>query len=576
LHCSALFRHIFIVTKIRVKDFAMMHPEVERRQVPADVSKSRPSIGIDRRATIGSSDGTVGHDGPEMAAMPNVARLQQLSGILNASAHARNTTQLRKTLNTEQPKNFQPMPILRMQQKVVLQGVFIGNENFANLSMEGFANAFKNDLSGLNFREKRRIYDDLKNAAQGYRSDDIPLAIATLRHGGQDQAVQQPGPVSDVADREPDTPPEAFVQAIDLAVEQAQRDVQAEIGDGLRPRAQSSRDAQGGVLAPEGEARDGGEKKPADDNAGGIIINYVWLGNRPLGPLEKFNIYSWRALGHQVNIYTLRFDGAAANYDTLGIADEDAAVIDLHSLLEVDALEGQADHPKAKLGDARALLTAWIAAIPPDKAPTGEHIFNMVDLTKSYIGGTKRGIVLDMKVGPSQHLPAYIQSFNDRFISYSRGGKAGAGVENQSMGTMQESNVLRNTYADRINRRIVTGFKQFLERPNEKWFDLLTSFHGQAFLMGYKTDKKLDVATQTPEGGNIPRGQFEVSEPGDPGHGPFRVFKAANDQSNQNAGKTREGAAHDLAAQVWHTQLNSPDNLQNFVGKAEVAKNLIQ
>ena len=40
-----------------------------------------------------------------------------------------------------------------------------------------------------------------------------------------------------------------------------------------------------------------------------ITINYVWLGSNPLGPLEKFNIASWRAFGHEVNLYTTPFFG---------------------------------------------------------------------------------------------------------------------------------------------------------------------------------------------------------------------------------------------------------------------------
>src|SRR6185437_15650373 len=51
-----------------------------------------------------------------------------------------------------------------------------------------------------------------------------------------------------------------------------------------------------------------------------VIINNVWMGTRALGPMEKFNIYSWRALGHSVVLYTYHFTADTAHtLDSLGL-----------------------------------------------------------------------------------------------------------------------------------------------------------------------------------------------------------------------------------------------------------------
>jgi hypothetical protein len=50
-------------------------------------------------------------------------------------------------------------------------------------------------------------------------------------------------------------------------------------------------------------------------------INYVWMGTGPLGPLERFNIYSWRCLGYNVAIYTLHFArDQAFTFSSLGLS----------------------------------------------------------------------------------------------------------------------------------------------------------------------------------------------------------------------------------------------------------------
>lgn len=302
-----------------------------------------------------------------------------------------------------------------------------------------------------------------------------------------------------------------------------------------------------------------------------LSINYVWLGSNPLGALEKFNIYSWRTLGHKVNIYTHPFAGASEHTEvTLGLEMGDARVISLSNILAADDTEVGADNPKVHLGDARSILQRWLEAIPKEERPLIEHIFNMVDLTKSYLGGTQRGIVLDMKVGPSIHLQDYAASFDSKLVSYTRGGNtSGELPENQCIGTMQETEDLRKCYAQRFNNK-VRGLAE--ESPEEAWFNQITGYHGRS----YKQIKTwLDVATKIPSGKAATTNEFSVSEPGIPGHGPFRVFKRASDQTNKNAGKTKPAEVKSLANDVLEKELSGCGGDQAFFGKAQVAANLL-
>ena len=211
----------------------------------------------------------------------------------------------------------------------------------------------------------------------------------------------------------------------------------------------------------------------------------------------------------------MRFDGESSTPANLGITADEARIENLRDKLGADQSSvdaGESDTPRAATGDVRDLLTTWIKAIPHDSMPSKEHIYNMVDMTKSYVGATQRGIVLDLKVGPSEHLQAYADSFDDHFVSYSRGGKATAGVENQSMGTMQESNALRQIYAQRFNANVKVNMADLAAKPNDKWFDNITSYHGRAFLMGLRKSG-LDVATKSPAGDSLGDRDYEVSEP---------------------------------------------------------------
>lgn len=161
-------------------------------------------------------------------------------------------------------------------------------------------------------------------------------------------------------------------------------------------------------------------------------INNVWYGDDALGALELFNVYSWLALGHEVTIYAHKWNGGDHDARSLGV-DGAVKVKNLSKILEADDQK-----EKAKvMPDTRELLNAWIEATGKAKPKDTDLIFNLVDVTKSYLGGTRQGIVLDLKVGSSKWLSDYAKDFKKKFVSYSRGGNT-ALPENQCMGTMEE------------------------------------------------------------------------------------------------------------------------------------------
>jgi hypothetical protein len=331
-------------------------------------------------------------------------------------------------------------------------------------------------------------------------------------------------------------------------------EVSEEAEDKAEREVKIKKDVKEGGLAPRSKASEARssqlekEEEPKKMEGRQIIINYVWLGNNPLGPLEKFNILSWRALSHTVNIYTHPFAGGPPRtLGNLGLQEGEANVIDLSSILTADDREVGADNPKVALSDARSILGRWLGAMPGDRAPTKEHIYNMVDLTKSYIGGTQRGIVLDMKVGPSKHLQHYVESFHNKLISYTRGGNTPELPENQSIGTMQQAETLRLAYATNFNNKIRGLIDQ---DHNAAWFNQITGYHGQSY---QATQEWLDVATKTPDGGPTEK-RFEVSEPQSPGSGPFRVFKRASDQSNKSVGGTKMSEVKYLAQEALRSE----------------------
>jgi hypothetical protein len=312
-----------------------------------------------------------------------------------------------------------------------------------------------------------------------------------------------------------------------------------------------------------------------------LTINYVWLGDKPLGAMEKFNIYSWRALGHDVTIYAHRWDGQAATAELLEVPPGDVTVVDLVPHLKSDNAEKAGTLPKT-----RELLLAWLESADALKAASKlelESIYNVVDLTKSYIGGSRPGIVLDTKVGPSQWLSEYEAKFYEKFISYTRAGKTmGDKPENQCIGTMNDDR--RADYAAKFEKIIEAKFEDMKSGLVKSWFNLITGYHGDAA----KAAKYLDVATKDPNGNPVPPDvlnhpkldKHAVSEPGNLSHGPFRVFKPAHSQTNQSGVATAiplEKRQQTLAQEVYNKQLYSNSDTEanrGFVEKAKEAMGL--
>jgi len=198
----------------------------------------------------------------------------------------------------------------------------------------------------------------------------------------------------------------------------------------------------------------------------------------------------------------------------------------------------------------RNTLLAWYAANDKEKwlDKSGDwktRTFNTIDLTKSYLASTRKGIVLDAKVGPSEHLIKYIAkpsvgvdcAFIKYFVSYSRGGKTAGVPENQLIGTFNSDDAMRKEYADKFASKMLVA-----ESSEENWgkmeannglFNQLTSYHGQGWTAA---DPHIDTATTLPAGVDA----ADVAEIGGTSKGPFRVYKKASDQTNQSVGQTTE------------------------------------
>lgn len=306
-----------------------------------------------------------------------------------------------------------------------------------------------------------------------------------------------------------------------------------------------------------------------EGDPGQMIINYVWIGDGELGELEKFNIYSWLALGHKVNIFFYHFKLETPNDISglgLDVNGKNLELINMREVLDKDSVHDMEEEerdtdfrnhaPEKLMTDTRNLMKDWFTVSPEEvpKASKRDHIYNLVDLTKSYIGATRRGIVLDMKVGPSPHLQDYAPAFQEKFVSATRGGNTFGPPENFMMGTMQEGQDLRQKYAHRFNRNASQLDKDtdslLKEKKVGKHFNSITSYHGRATL---GTKNWLNVAEEAPDGTKIDRkgrlnDDYAVEEPGAIGHGPFRVFKDPSDQTNKsNSIKTDPAYVKELA-----------------------------
>lgn len=297
-------------------------------------------------------------------------------------------------------------------------------------------------------------------------------------------------------------------------------------------------------------------------------INHVWYGDNALGPLELFNIYSWLALGHEVTIYAHKWDGSAHSAGSLKV-DGAVKIKDLTTILAGDEKDEKGKGKGAAMPNTRALLQAWIAETKGKKPANTDLIFNLVDVTKSYLGGTRQGIVLDLKAGPSLHLAAYKDAIDKKFVSYTRGGNT-ALPENQCMGSMEAAGALRGQYAAFFEGEVTKSLKGFKDEPNKQWFGLITVFHGKSW---NAAGAKIDVAAQKPDGGKMGDSDFVVEEIGESGHGPFRVFKHKADQTNKSGSiKTKPDDVAALAQKAYDKELKVAKGANaGFLTKAEAA-----
>jgi hypothetical protein len=237
-------------------------------------------------------------------------------------------------------------------------------------------------------------------------------------------------------------------------------------------------------------------------------------------------------------------------------------VYDMHTLLAADALVATDGDPRPLCPHMRDVLSTWYAyvwahGLDGDPDLKRDQIFNMVDLTKSYVAATRRGLVMDFKIGPSPHLADYAAEFAEKFISFRRGSLMGPGLpENQCLGTMQDANTIRCLYAGYFNGKVQNDVGNLKTKPKNKFYDFFTSTHANFFAFIKYRKHTLNVTLQAPNGAAIgSRYKFHEFE-GAQNQGPFRVFKKAGDQTNQSSGeKTTPAEVRALAQYVWLVEI---------------------
>ncbi|WP_342376150.1 hypothetical protein NVS55_33475 [Myxococcus stipitatus] len=243
-------------------------------------------------------------------------------------------------------------------------------------------------------------------------------------------------------------------------------------------------------------------------------INCVWIGNGLINCQSAFNILSWISCGWTVTIYkhpapqmgadvsALFHDSAQDAFKSPRITEENLSVVSL-----ADALETATP----VMPTTRALLRRWIGDMG-----VGYTSYAIGDLTKSFIAGTRAGIVLDLKIGPSPHVHAYPAApFTSTFVSFSRPGAFS--VENQCLGSLNIE--VSNAYG-RFFDPSVSGLEDstFDQQTNaEAVFGAITSKHQLAF--SQMKSKSTDVKTKDSQ-------QWEFFELGNTKNsGPFRVYQ---------------------------------------------------
>ncbi len=279
-----------------------------------------------------------------------------------------------------------------------------------------------------------------------------------------------------------------------------------------------------------------------------LAINFVWIGQNKLGWLECFMIYSWKLWGCGVNVFT-HYPNSEKKHDheSLGLPPNIVKVFDLPEMVAVDV----------GLPETRGVLARWFATAMPKWDQGGKQLtFNMADLSKSFLAATTKGIVMDLKIGPSPHIKRYVDTgiFSSAFI----GCKRVSTIENQLMGSMSDDNTKRTTYGNAFESFLFDKKKppEFKAKPGDEWFPYATLAHGRAmgnvntpqglkgdwFDIGkYGKQKHLEQL-------RISHAEFEGIA-GEKEAGAVRVFKREMDQSNKFNNPSPTSDAHRLEAQ---------------------------
>lgn len=268
-----------------------------------------------------------------------------------------------------------------------------------------------------------------------------------------------------------------------------------------------------------------------------LTINFVWIGDKRLGWLECFVIYAWRLWGCEVNIFT-HYPNSDRTHDheSLGLPPNVVNVFDLPTVVA----HGE------RLPGTREVLGVWFHTHMPEWNEGGQRLtFNMADLCKSYLAATTRGIVMDLKIGPSPHIKRYVDSgiFSSTFIGCRRVGT----IENQLMGSMSDDDTQRTTYGigfetALFQKNMVTDLTG---NPFGEWFPQATAAHNRAMGAG-----KFALAQ------GLKGAWFDIGKYGRNAHGEtlrifdahfegiareedfgaVRIFKREDDQSNKFGG----------------------------------------
>lgn len=288
-----------------------------------------------------------------------------------------------------------------------------------------------------------------------------------------------------------------------------------------------------------------------------VIINHVFVGPGPVKPADLFNILTWAALGHTVNVYVAHpgklltaeqhsyaslFNvshdyktGAVLSYESGHffakyklVGDQYRGIADRVKLISLPhVVTHHADFVPAELRD---LTMGWKTGILKflnamgDWWPNTEKVFTLVDATKFYLSATKQGLTCDMKVAPTRYFSKCEGELDTKFISFQRGNAGATGFENQLSGSMCPlPGAARIKYA-KSGSSYGDGFGGKTVETAARAYEQITAQHGVA--MQVLVPLNLGIDSTKMKGMPI-----AVTDPQSGWTGPVRVFKHPKDQT---------------------------------------------